>query len=444
MTPDSEHRIEESDTHFERNRTGGSSYSNNMKTAELQKSFKRFQRSYLMVYLTVMGADWLQGPYLYTLYTTYGLVFEQIALLFLTGFLSGAFAGTVLGSWADLWGRRRVCLLFCATTIVALCLRLISIFPVLVISHVFSGTSTALMYSVFESWYVSEHTSKGYPSDWRSRTFAASTFLNGLVAIIAGLIANQLVNFWGVRAPYVFAIFLLGAAGLMILISWTENYGEPQGNHDAKIVYVLKQGCQVLFSNSNIIILGAAQTFFECSMYIFVLVYTPALESAALTYFGDNDRQKLPLGYLFSTMMFAVMCGSLTFQGIDRQATIANPLRIIRAMRQDRLLVISLAVACAAFCCMTYWVSSMIILGLAYHAFEFTTGLYYPSISSLKAEEIPEESRAAVMALLRIPMNVSIAIIFWNVDTVGTSMLFGLCGGMSFLGAILVATQYKK
>lgn len=53
---------------------------------------------------------------------------------------------------------------------------------------------------------------------------------------------------------------------------------------------------------------------------------------------------------------------------------------------------------------------------MAYHAFEFTTGLYYPSISSLKAEAIPEESRASVMTLLRIPMNVSIAIIFWNVS----------------------------
>jgi hypothetical protein len=58
----------------------------------------------------------------------------------------------------------------------------------------------------------------------------------------------------------------------------------------------------------------------------------------------------------------------------------------------------------------------MIMLGLAYHAFEFTTGMYYPSISSLKAEAIPEESRASVMTLLRIPMNVSIAIIFWNVS----------------------------
>lgn len=127
-------------------------------------------------------------------------------------------------------GRRKVCLLFCITTIAALCLRLMEIYPILIVSHILSGASTALMYSVFESWYVSEHTTRGYPADWRSRTFATSTFLNGLVAIIAGLVANQLVDFWGVGAPYVFAMVLLGFAGFMISTTWTENYGEAQGN----------------------------------------------------------------------------------------------------------------------------------------------------------------------------------------------------------------------
>lgn len=50
-----------------------------------------------------------------------------------------------------------------------------------------------------------------------------------------------------------------------------------------------------MYLDSNILVLGAAQTFFECSMYVFVLLYTPAIESAALTHFGkeedDNDWQ---------------------------------------------------------------------------------------------------------------------------------------------------------
>ncbi|KAI8092768.1 uncharacterized protein BX664DRAFT_328093 [Halteromyces radiatus] len=413
-----------------------------MKSAETQKRFKNFQRSYLVVYLTVMGADWLQGPYLYKLYTTYGLAFEHIALLFLTGFLSGAFAGTALGSMADSWGRKKVCLLFCVTTIAALCLRMMNIYPVLVLSHVLSGASTALMYSVFEAWYVAEHTTRGYPADWRSRTFATATFLNGFVAIIAGLVANQLVDFFGVSAPYFFAMVLLVFAGFMVSTTWTENYGEAQGNRDVKLVVALKQGCQVLFNDSNILILGTAQTCFECSMYVFVLLYTPAIENAAANHFDDD--QKLPLGYLFSTLMFAVMSGSLAFQALDRQATLPQARGLARFCTKDHLLVIALAIASASFTCMAYGISSMIMLGLSYHAFEFTTGMYYPSISSLKADAIPEESRASVMTLLRIPMNVSIAILFWNVDVISHETLFALCGIMTLVGATLMVCCYKK
>lgn len=49
------------------------------------------------------GADWLQGPYLYKLYQSYGFELVQIAFLFLTGFASGALGGTAVGSLADSW-----------------------------------------------------------------------------------------------------------------------------------------------------------------------------------------------------------------------------------------------------------------------------------------------------------------------------------------------------
>ncbi|CAO3609144.1 unnamed protein product [Cunninghamella echinulata] len=408
----------------------------------LQK-FKAFQRSYLIVYLTVMGADWLQGPYLYKLYTTYGLSFEQIALLFLTGFLSGAFAGTAIGSMADSWGRKKVCLLFCITTIGALCLRLMENFFILFLSHILSGACTALMYSVFEAWYVAEHTSRGYPADWRSRTFATATFLNGLVAIFAGLVANQLVDSFGIGSPYVFAMILLGCAGFLVSTTWNENYGEPNGNREVKLSDALKQGCKVLLQDRNILVIGAAQTFFESSMYTFVLLYTPAIESAAMSYFGNKDAQKLPLGYLFSTLMFATMTGSLSFQALDRQASIPNNGQF-RIFTKDRLLILALGIASTSFWIMAYGINSVILLALAYHAFEFTTGMYYPSISSLKAEIIPEESRAAVMTLLRIPMNVTIAIIFWNVESISSAMLFAICGMMTAAGISLMITQYKK
>jgi hypothetical protein len=41
-------------------------------TAAVNARFSAFQNSYLIVFLLAMFADWLQGPYVYELYVSYG------------------------------------------------------------------------------------------------------------------------------------------------------------------------------------------------------------------------------------------------------------------------------------------------------------------------------------------------------------------------------------
>ncbi|CAE7893628.1 mfsd5 [Symbiodinium microadriaticum] len=67
----------------------------------------RLQRIYLSVYLSAMMADWLQGPFVYALYASYGFSREDNATLFVAGFGSSALFGTFIGSMADKYGRRR-------------------------------------------------------------------------------------------------------------------------------------------------------------------------------------------------------------------------------------------------------------------------------------------------------------------------------------------------
>lgn len=76
-------------------------------------------RQYLTVYAIVMGmhdlllmgitwssiypgADWLQGPYVYSLYREqYGLPERMVAVLFVTGFMSAGLTAPLVGVWAD-------------------------------------------------------------------------------------------------------------------------------------------------------------------------------------------------------------------------------------------------------------------------------------------------------------------------------------------------------
>ncbi len=52
--------------------------------------------------MSVSGADWLQGPYVYSLYNQqYKYPERLVALLFVTGFLSAGVTAPLVGAWAD-------------------------------------------------------------------------------------------------------------------------------------------------------------------------------------------------------------------------------------------------------------------------------------------------------------------------------------------------------
>lgn len=76
---------------------------------------------------------------------------------------------------------------------------------------------------------------RGFESQWLSLTFSKAVFLgNGLVAIIAGLFGNLLVDTFslGPVSPFDAAAVFLAIGMAVILSSWTENYGDPSESKD--------------------------------------------------------------------------------------------------------------------------------------------------------------------------------------------------------------------
>ena len=62
--------------------------------------------------------------------------------------------------------------------------------PVLLVGRVLGGLSTSLLFSAFESWMVAEHRKQGFPEEWLTSTFGISSWANGLMAILAGFLAQ--------------------------------------------------------------------------------------------------------------------------------------------------------------------------------------------------------------------------------------------------------------
>ena len=51
--------------------------------------------------IVFIAGDWLQGPYVYALYQSYGMSSHDIEILFVAGFGSSLLFGTIVGSVAD-------------------------------------------------------------------------------------------------------------------------------------------------------------------------------------------------------------------------------------------------------------------------------------------------------------------------------------------------------
>ncbi|KAK0060423.1 molybdate-anion transporter [Biomphalaria pfeifferi] len=95
--------------------------------------FIKFQRGYFVVYLTAMFADWLQGPYLYKLYSYYGFDEQQIAVLYVFGFASSVIFGAWTPIAADQFGRKKLCVFFTITYSVSCLLKLSTSYGILLI-----------------------------------------------------------------------------------------------------------------------------------------------------------------------------------------------------------------------------------------------------------------------------------------------------------------------
>ncbi|KAF9926192.1 hypothetical protein BGZ65_007387 [Modicella reniformis] len=390
-------------------------------------SFTKFRNNYLAVYLTVMMSDWLQGPYLYELYSqSYGFNMYDIAVLFITGFVSSAVFGTVIANTADVWGRKRMALLFCCTSSAASMIRLSGNYHYLVFSHLLSGLSTALLYCVFEAWYISQHQRKAFAPALIGATFSTAIFLNGLVAILAGIVANIAVELSGsLAAPFVVSSVTLGLAGFLISSTWEENYGESMTNSSGSVLRNMLEGLVVLKSDINILALGLAQTVFECCMYTFVLLYTPTLEASIKS--STGSEAPFPLGYLFSAMMFCSMLGSLAFKYLSAKNILT-----------ENLLSTALFVAGASFCFIVLNTNNSTHTIFSFLLFEFTTGMYFPSIGTLRAQAIPEQNRTGVMAFLRVPMNFAVCAILLHVNSLPVTQIFQICALLCFSGGLTI------
>ena len=385
------------------------------------------QWRFFSAYFLAIFADWLQGPYIYQLYSSYGFAEKEIAVLFLTGFASSSTFGTFTGPLADKFGRKKLTLVFCVLYGSCCLIKFSSNFWVLLAGRVVGGISTSLLFSVFESWYVGQHLELKLPADWMSKTFATSTFANGLLAIGAGMVANYLAESlnYGPTAPFAVAIPCFALCFLIVALTWTENYG----NQQTLLWQSYKEGASLIWQHRPILWIGMVQSIIESCMYIFVFLWTPVMLV---------PTNQGPLGMIFSCFMVCIMIGSSLFSTLlAKDWTPGHTLQTAA----------TILAFCMAICTVSAHPQASVfqrnISFAAFLALETAIGLYFPSIGVLRSQLIPESHRATVTNWFRVPMNIitCATLLAVNHPSVAADKrsIFATCTGLLITGTVIAS-----
>lgn len=382
--------------------------------------FKKFQRSYLIVYVCAVMADWLQGPYVYALYAHYQFSKQQIALLFIFGFGASAVFGTFAGEMADKYGRRLSCYVYCITYIVSCLTKHSPNFYVLLFGRLTGGVATSILFSSFESWLVAEHNKNFYPAEWLNQTLSLATLLNGITAIAAGSLGALVRNhFDSLVAPFDLAIVFLVVAMLVISSMWAENKGEVSLSSSGGLSGRSKfsEALEVLRGDQKIVLLGSIQSCFEAAMYIFVFMWTPKLEPLFTP---------LPHGQVFGCFMACTMMGSSLVNYLIKIK--GSPVGYLREL----LLVSAVCLSLPALV-----TSSGVLALVCFFVFEAACGIYWPSMGIIKSKYVPEEVRATMYNVFRVPLNLIVVIVLANLGTISDNSVLCICGFLLGAAALM-------
>lgn len=393
--------------------------------------FLKFQRSYFAVYLLAMFADWLQGPYLYKLYSYYGYQEEQIAILYVFGFASTVIIGMWAPLAADQFGRKKLCLSFTVLYSLSCFLKLSRSYGILIIGRILGGVATSVLFSAFEAWYIHEHIETyDFPKEWISVTFSKASTWNGVLAVAAGLITN-LVSEWfdmGPVAPYMLAVPFLIFAGILVGTHWIENYSGSK----IKFKKACADGMKCMMSSEAIFMIGVVEALYESVIYIVIFLWTPVLMPGSPS-----------LGIVFSCFMICILSGQALFQILSS-----------RKIGVPYILLASTAFALFANFILIFSTNpdnrkdtNSMVSFFAFLIYEFGVGLYFPSMGYLRSRIIPEQHRWSLTNWFRVPINliscVVLMLLHEDVFRHGNRMIFVVCFVLVLL-AVLGTLRFLK
>ena len=177
----------------------------------------------------------------------------------------------------------------------------------------------------------------------------------------------------------------------------------------------VRDGLKIVMTDHKMLMLGAVQSLFEGSMYIFVMQWPPALIMAVKGYYGPMET--VPFGTIFSCFMACCMVGSTIFGKLTSRKG-ASMERLFLGM----LLVSALSMGAATWA--IYAGHDFVTLVLSLFAFEGAVGMYFPLIGFMRGKYLYASHRSVIMTLFSVPLNVLVVSVCLFLSKLGTTGAF--------------------
>lgn len=185
-----------------------------------------------------------------------------------------------------------------------------------------------------------------------------------------------------------------------------ENYGS--GSEASSGCADLSAPLAQMRAEPSILMVGGIVSLFEGSMYIFVFNWTPAL--------SGSTTDAPPFGLIFSAFMVACMGGSSLFAILSASVPCETLLKYVFVTAAGALTMPLVAG------------SSTVAVLAAFLLFEACVGMYWPAIGTLKSMVVPENTRATIYNLYRVPLNAIVLGVLLN--HISTSTALSACAVM--------------
>jgi len=415
--------------------------------------FLQFQRTYLTVYFLVLLGDWLNAPYLYKLYASYGFIEDQIAIIYVCGFASALAFGVVSSYAVNRHGKCRVFVIATFVYAVSCFIKLSSNYTLLIVGRMFSGAATSLLFSAQEAWYLHSHIQvHDFPIDWIEYTLTAASKGSSLLAISAGVLSYLLceVYSFGPVVPSVLSVPLLLVSCVCAIQKWKQgsNSGKKpeqmsiKTNTPPSIIKLEKKqifkGCckelQLLVQSTVLLQVGFVQALFESVLCLFVFLWTPVL-----------DHHHPPLGMVFASFMVSAFFGASLYRLIKSIWHLASALIMIGILLVAGAAVLTCVLSTAP-------TSEFPVLSYcAFLLFEFASGMYFPAMSDIKKDMELEKDGSSATRWFRVPLNLfacaGLLLLHSSTNTTGTKNLFACCFAavmVAFIISIRLHTHLKE